>query len=204
LLKQRKRVELKNDGFELLLYLLNTSLVSMDLAKASDFITGRVILSASHKIFRTSATGGEDYVFNYIREHPLWQSLDFWEENFWTVEVRRVRKTGANVGFVQAAVSMVYNAATWNLRHPIETRALLLRILQKESEQTMEEAWTQLLQLMPQLPSPRASSPRASSPRMPNRPPPAVGLRKELRERAPTTPAAAFDSSERDKMISEL
>ncbi len=175
----------------------------MDLAKASDFITGRVILGAAHKIFRKSATGGEDYVFNYIRDHPLWQSLDFWEENFWTVEVRRVRKTGANVGFVQAAVSMVYNAYTWNLRHPIETRALLLRILQKESEQTVEEAWTQLQLLMPQQAPPRPSSPRAS-PRMPNRPAPAVGLKKEIRERASGAAAPIVDATERDKMINEL
>jgi hypothetical protein len=29
------------------------------------------------------------------------------KENFWTEEVKRVRKTGANVGFVQAAVANV-------------------------------------------------------------------------------------------------
>ena len=52
LLKQRKTVELINDNFELLLFLLNTSLIHMDLAKASDFITGRIILNVANKIFR--------------------------------------------------------------------------------------------------------------------------------------------------------
>lgn len=44
LLKQKRRVEMKNDSFELLLYLINRSLMSMNLASASDFITGRVFL----------------------------------------------------------------------------------------------------------------------------------------------------------------
>ncbi len=185
LLKQKKRVELTNDSFELVLYLLNTSLVAMDLAKASDFITGRIILSASHKIFRKSDSRGDDYVFNYIREHPLWQSLDFWEENFWTSEVRRVRKTGANVGIVQAAMSTVYNAFTWSMPHPSDTRALLGRILQKESNETIEAAWQRLLQLIP------ANLP--PSPRAPARPPPSR-----------PGPQVASAKSERDKMLDEL
>lgn len=98
---------MKNDSFELLLYLINRSLMSMNLSSASDFITGRVFLKSAHKIFRVVENGKEDFVFNYIRDHPLWHSTEFWEENFWTEEVKRVRKTGANVGFVQAAIANV-------------------------------------------------------------------------------------------------
>ena len=128
ILKQKKTIELQNDSFELLLFLINTSLVHMDLKQPADFVTGRVFMSAAHKVFRKSSDG-EDHVFNYIREHPMWKSLEFWEENFWASEVRRVRKQGTNIGFKESAVSMVYNAYSWGLAHPEETHALLERIL---------------------------------------------------------------------------
>lgn len=183
LLKQKRRVEMKNDSFELLLYLINRSLMSMNLSTASDFITGRVFLkrfesknvknvfwifqnqktknSSAHKIFRKLDDHKEDFVFNYIRDHPLWHSIEFWEENFWTEEVKRVRKTGANVGFAQAAVSNVYgfywfhnyllmfiffkryNAYTWSLSHPDATLVLLKRILAEEKSSSYESGETE-------------------------------------------------------------
>ena len=102
LLHRRKAVELAPDAFELLLFLLNSCLAHMDVATAGDCLTGRVIISAAHKVFRRTDAGGEDHVYNYVRDHELWQSPTFWEEDFWFREVKRARtqasRTRAGVG----------------------------------------------------------------------------------------------------------
>lgn len=133
LLKRRRAVELSNDSFELLLFLINTSLVHMDLKQASDFLTGRVFLSAANKIFRR-VDGHEDLVFNYVRDHPLWRSEDFWEEHFWRKEVSRVKKMGTSMGLREAAVSMTYNAHVWGIPHPLGTSSLLQRLIKDPEE----------------------------------------------------------------------
>jgi hypothetical protein len=83
LLHKKKSVEVSESAMELLLFLFNTCLVYMDLSKPSDFISGRVFVSAAHKIYRRDDVGGEDQVYNYIRDHELWRSVTFWEDHFW-------------------------------------------------------------------------------------------------------------------------
>jgi hypothetical protein len=96
LLHRRRAIELaSDDAFEMVLFLLNSCLAHMDVANAGDCLTGRVIVRAAHKIFRRrgpgEAGGGEDHVYNYVRDHELWRAPAFWEEDFWFREVKRAR-----------------------------------------------------------------------------------------------------------------
>ena len=69
-------------------------------------------------------------MFNFIKDHSLWKSIDFWEEHFWKCEVSRVRKQGSNLGCREAAVAMCYNAASWGVSYPKDTTELLTRLIE--------------------------------------------------------------------------
>jgi hypothetical protein len=75
---------LSEDCFELLLYLINTTLMEMDLSDSTDIITARVLMHAASIIVRVRSDTGEiEALQDFVRDHQVWSQPSFWEELFW-------------------------------------------------------------------------------------------------------------------------
>ncbi|EFA76728.1 hypothetical protein PPL_09479 [Heterostelium album PN500] len=91
-LKQVPNIVLSENSFEFLLYLINTTLQEMDFSKEHDLITAKVILNASSSLYRLTQNNQQEYIKDYIRSSPVWKSIKFWEDYFWTELAKRHRK----------------------------------------------------------------------------------------------------------------
>eukprot|EP01094_Clydonella_sp_ATCC50884_P018770 TRINITY_DN3531_c0_g1_i1.p1 TRINITY_DN3531_c0_g1~~TRINITY_DN3531_c0_g1_i1.p1 ORF type:complete len:304 (+),score=130.05 TRINITY_DN3531_c0_g1_i1:3-914(+) len=82
-------LSLDDDAFELLLYLINTTLMEMDAAPTPDIITARVLMHASTVIRRTSS---DEFVQEFIKDHHVWEKMAFWEELVWDELAKKHRE----------------------------------------------------------------------------------------------------------------
>jgi len=73
---------LSTDSFELLLYLINTTLTEMDTSDASDLITAKILMRAS-SIVKRETDAGDQYIQEYITSYSVYHDVQFWEELFW-------------------------------------------------------------------------------------------------------------------------
>eukprot|EP01125_Pyxidicula_operculata_P016913 TRINITY_DN5869_c0_g2_i1.p2 TRINITY_DN5869_c0_g2~~TRINITY_DN5869_c0_g2_i1.p2 ORF type:complete len:765 (-),score=298.59 TRINITY_DN5869_c0_g2_i1:183-2477(-) len=84
------KIELKDSAYQVILYMVNLTLVELDLQNGADYISGKIIQELSRKLYYILATTEETgkivskpvFLEENIKEHVIWQSLFFWEEYF--------------------------------------------------------------------------------------------------------------------------
>ena len=85
-MKKVPSLVVSDNSFELIFYLMNAALKDMNLQDSVNFITASVLLKASKIISRKIKTSGKEeleYIVKFIKHHPVWNALEFWEEHFW-------------------------------------------------------------------------------------------------------------------------
>lgn len=80
LMQEFSLLELSDNSFELLLYLINTTLTEMDTSDSSDLITAKILMRAASIVKRKT-----DNVFiqEFITSYSVYHDIRFWEELFW-------------------------------------------------------------------------------------------------------------------------
>ena len=73
-------VALSDNSFELLLYLINTTLTEMDTSDCNDLITAKILMRASSIVKRES---DKQHIQTYISSYSVYHDINFWEELFW-------------------------------------------------------------------------------------------------------------------------
>jgi len=85
---QGKAKEVSESNFDLILFLINFALNELNLSNGADFISGKLLLSSSWNIYRKNRgknknVSPKEFIGDFIRTHPLWQNMEFWNEYFW-------------------------------------------------------------------------------------------------------------------------
>ena len=75
-------LNLRDDAFEMMLYLFNKTLQCIDVDKEKDFIGARTIMQAATMIHRSVGTEPE-FIHEYVHQYEIWSHLSFWEDLFW-------------------------------------------------------------------------------------------------------------------------
>lgn len=75
---------LSQSSFELLLFLINTTLTEMDVSDSSDLITAKILMRAA-SIFKRIVDGQDEYILTFINQYSVYHDINFWEELFWGI-----------------------------------------------------------------------------------------------------------------------
>merc|ERR1712137_68996 len=80
LMQETSSLDLSDNSFELMLYLINTTLTEMDTSDSNDLITAKILMRASSVLIRkTDGKPVQDFIANY----SVFHDISFWEELFW-------------------------------------------------------------------------------------------------------------------------
>ena len=82
LMQEFSSLTLSTNSFELLLYLINTTLTEMDTSDSSDLITAKILMRAS-SVVKRDTDEGDQYIKAYIASYTVYHDFRFWEELFW-------------------------------------------------------------------------------------------------------------------------
>jgi len=89
---QVENEEIDSISFDALVFLVNFALQNLEVQNATDYISTKLLLEVSERIFHRAIIGiiedgtplrKKEYLKHLIREATVFQSLFFWEEYFW-------------------------------------------------------------------------------------------------------------------------
>jgi len=121
-IKEVPSLTLSDNSFELLLYLINTTLQQMDLSDSKDLISAKVLMHSSCALNR-KVDDRQEFIQDYIKIYEIWKNLKFWDDYFWDELVKKHKKRyGDNISDVDCEMTstlilhFAYNMLNWGVQ----------------------------------------------------------------------------------------
>ncbi len=98
-----QKVALDTGPFLQVLSLINSCLTGMQLDGQIDYIAMTFLLGVSRSIYTTgSRSQMEEYICDHLRDHSVWNDVNFWDQHFFDVVGKAFKKKFANKSLSEA------------------------------------------------------------------------------------------------------